>query len=308
MTRLPTTPPRCPAGMARRAAAAVLNLVTWLALAGAAAAQPLLQGTGATVSTDDVRAAAQRIPSASRDALLSRPDNVARLAEDLYVRRVLAEEARRDGLDQDPVVAALIKQAQERVLSDARLAEIDRAASPSDEQVARYARDLYRENPARFQTPAQTRARHILVAHSDDGKARERAEALLAQLNNGASFDALAREHSSDLATAGRGGDLGWFAAGTMVPEFEQALEALKNPGDLSGIVETRFGFHIVRLDERRPAGVRGFDEVRAQLEREVRAKAQDEARQAKVRELLAGARADTPAIEAFSRSVAGKP
>lgn len=287
---------------ANQLAALVASIALFHVTAGA---QPLLQGPEATVSADDVRAAAQRIPGASRDALLSRPENVVRQAEDLYVRRALAAEARRDGLDKDPVVAALLRQAQERILSDARLAEIDIAALPSDELVARYARDLYRENPARFNAPAQTRARHILIGRSDDGKARERAEALLAQLKDGASFEALAREQSADLATASRGGDLGWFASGAMVPEFEQALAALENPGDLSGIVETRFGFHIVRLEGRRAAGQRSFDDVRGELEREVRAKAQAEARQAKVRELLGGAKPDTAAIEAFSRSFA---
>ncbi len=306
MTRDFLTSGRAARGVAPRAAALFATLIASIvSITLPAHAQPLLQGPDAAITADDVRAAAQRVPSASRDALLARPDNVARQAEDLYVRRTLAAEARRDGLDKDPVVAALLRQAQERVLSDARLAEIDAAAVPSDELVARYARDLYRENPARHQTPAQTRARHILIGRSDDGKARERAEALLAQLKDGASFEALAREQSADLATASRGGDLGWFASGAMVPEFEQALAALENPGDLSGIVETRFGFHIVRLEERRAAGQRSFDDVRGELEREVRAKAQAEARQAKVRELLGGAKPDTAAIEAFSRSFA---
>ena len=278
--------------------------VAALCFAGAAHSQsPALMTGEATVTADDIRAAAQRLPAASRNAAMSRPENVTRQAEDLYVRRVLTAEAERDGLDKDPVVAALLRQARERILSDARLTEIELAALPGDELVQRRARELYNADPQRFKSPAQSRARHILIGRSDDGKARERAEGLLAQIKDGASFDELARRHSADFATAQRGGDLGWFSPGTMVREFEQAVAALEKPGDLSPVVETQFGFHIVRLDDRRPAAVRSFDEVREDLERDVRAKVQAEARQAKVRGLLNAAKPDAQAIEALSNS-----
>ncbi len=275
-----------------------------VAVESAAADAPvLLKGPQAAVDATDIRAAAQRIPLASRDATLSRPENVARQAEDLYVRRLLAAEAEQDGLDRDPVVAALLKQARERILSDARLAEIDLAATPDEAAIARRARELYLANPQRYESPPQTRARHILIGRSEDGGARERAEALLAELKAGASFEALARERSADLATAASGGDLGWFAAGTMVKEFEDALARLEWPGELTGVVETPFGFHVARLEGRRAAGPRSFDEARPAIEQEVRAALQAEARRAKVRELLATATADPAAIEAVARS-----
>jgi peptidyl-prolyl cis-trans isomerase C len=278
-------------------------IATAAVVAGVAQAQSpvLLRGPAAAVTADDLRAGAQRIPAASRDGIMSRPDNVQRQAQDLYVRRALAIEAERAGIDKDPVVAALIRQARERILSDAQLAEIDLAANPSAEAVARRAREIYNADPSRFQSPAQTRARHILVAHSADGKARSQAEELLTQLKGGASFEQLARQHSADVPSGAKGGDLGWFSVGTMLKEFDDAVAALKNPGDLSGIVETQFGFHIVRLDGRRPAGVRPFEDMREELEREVRAKAQQDARQTKIRELLGAAQAKPEAIENFS-------
>lgn len=270
---------------------------------GQISAQVLIQGPDASVSANDLRAASQRVPLASREAVFSRPDNVQRQAEDIYSRRLLAAQAERAGLAKDPVVAALIDQARERILSDAQLAEIELAALPGNEQIARYARDLYRANPEKYQTPAQTRARHILVGRSEDGKAGERAIALLDRIKAGESFEALAREHSADLATARNGGDLGWFSAGTMVQAFEVAVAALQKPGDLSPVIETQFGFHIVRLEERRPPGSRPFEEVRADIEREVRIKAQTEARQSKVRSLLETARPDLSAIESFANA-----
>jgi peptidyl-prolyl cis-trans isomerase C len=276
------------------------------ALAAAPAlAQPtvLLQGPAATVTADDVKAAAQAVPAASRDALLSRADQVQRQLQDLYVRRALAHEAEQSGLDKDPLIAAQMRQARERVLSDARLAAVDLAATPADAVVAAGARDLYRASPEKFRAPAQTRARHILISRGADGKAREKAEALLAQIKGGASFDELARKESADLATAGKGGDLGWISAGSVVKEFEAALAALKTPGELAPVVETQFGFHVIRLDERRDAGVRPFEEVRPEIEREIRANAQFEARRAKLRELMDPVKPDTAAVEAFSKS-----
>jgi peptidyl-prolyl cis-trans isomerase C len=271
--------------------------------AAAAHAQPLLQGPAVTVTADDVRAAAQAVPEASRDALLSRPENVQRQLQDLYVRRALAAEADRDGIDKDPIVAAQLRQARERVLSDARLAAIDRAATPADDVVAAAARDLYRASPDKFKAPAQTRARHILVSRNADGKAREKAEALLAQIKGGASFDELARKESADLASARNGGELGWIRPGTVVKEFEDALAALKAPGELSPVIESQFGFHIIRLEERRVAGIRPFDEVRPEIEREIRGQAQLEARRAKLRELMDQVKPDPEAVEAFAKS-----
>jgi len=88
-----------------------------------------------------------------------------------------------------------------------------------------------------------------------------------------------------------------------MVKEFESAVAALKNPGELAPVVETQFGFHVVRLEERRAAGVRPFEEVRPELEREIRTKAQTEARRAKLRELMDPVKPDPAAVEAFSNS-----
>jgi peptidyl-prolyl cis-trans isomerase C len=280
-----------------RALAAALALIAW-----SAHAQVLLQGPAGPIDGGEVRAAMQSVPPASRQAMLARPDTVLRQAENLYLRRALAAEAIRDGLDKDPSVAEALRQARERILSDARLAAIERAALPPDGEITRYARDLYLQDPAKYRTPEQTRASHILVAQSPDGKARERAEVLLSRVRAGESFEALAREHSADGASAARGGDLGWFVRGQMVKPFEEAVAALNSPGDLAPIVETQFGFHVVRLEGRRPAGERSFDEVRESIEAEIRAKAQREARQGKTRELLRDAKPDVVAIEAFAR------
>jgi peptidyl-prolyl cis-trans isomerase C len=267
-----------------------------------AQATPLLEGPAGTVDPDDVLAAIQAVPAASRQTMLGRSEAVRRQAESVYLRRALAAEAERDGLDRDPAVAAALVLARERVLADARIAAVERAALPSDADVSRRARELYLSSPERYRTPAQARASHILVARSADGRAREQAESLLARVRAGESFEALAREYSADGATAASGGDLGWFASGQMVKPFEEAVAALNSSGDLGPIVETQFGFHVVRLDARRAAGVRPFEEVRDSIEAEVRQSVRREAGQAKIAAVMKDVKADQAAIEAFAR------
>ena len=93
-------------------------------------------------------------------------------------------------------------------------------------------------------TAEQVQARHILL------ETREEAEAALARLKDGEDFDALAAELSQDTMTKDIGGDLGWFPRGQMLVEFEEAAFALQ-PGELSEVVETSAGFHIIRVDGR---------------------------------------------------------
>lgn len=131
----------------------------------------------------------------------------------------------------------------------------------TDEQV----REFYQKNPDKFQQPEAVRASHILfmTANADEtGKKqlRAQAESVLKQAKSGADFAQLAREHSKD-GSAQQGGDLNFFARGQMVPQFDQAAFALKT-GEISGIVETQFGYHIIKVTDRRPAGMVPFEQV----------------------------------------------
>lgn len=119
-------------------------------------------------------------------------------------------------------------------------------------------KDFYDKNPERFQQPEQVRASHILIRLPEGGSAeqkkaaRAKAEDVLAQVKAGGDFAALARQHSQD-GSAPQGGDLNFFQRGQMVPAFEEAAFALQ-PGQVSGVVESPFGFHIIKVTERRPA------------------------------------------------------
>ena len=243
------------------------------------AASPVVaEGLGLNITVDDLNADAQRIPPASRPQVLSQPEAVQQGASNLFVRRALAAEAEKAGLGKDPVTIAALQLARDRVLSDAMLAKIDKDNKPSEEAVEAAARSTYNANPQQFRTREQTHARHILIEGNTE-KAKEKAEKVLADLKAGADFEKTAKELSADPGSAPRGGDLGFFEEGRMVPEFDQAVKALKNPGDMSGLVRTQFGWHIIKLDGRRPAGVRTYEEVRDELRQTVTNQLQSDAR-----------------------------
>ena len=124
-------------------------------------------------------------------------------------------------------------------------------------------RELYAERYLGAEPEREYNAAHILV------QSEELAAELMAQLEDGADFAELAQEHSDDPGSAARGGDLGWFGVGRMVPAFEAAVMALE-PGETSAPVQTQFGWHIVRLMDTRQADAPPFEMVRDQLTAEL--------------------------------------
>lgn len=157
-----------------------------------------------------------------------------------------------------------------------------------DEDVKKY----YDENKASFSTPEQVRASHILV------KTKEEADAILKQLKNGGDFAAIAKEKNED-ATKDKGGDLGFFSEGQMVKEFDEAVWKMK-VGELSEPVKTQYGYHIIKLTDKKPAVNPTFDEKKAEIAKLLKS---NEANQ-KASEWLAKAKTDAK-IENFLKSPA---
>jgi len=143
----------------------------------------------------------------------------------------------------------------------------------SDEEI----KTFYAENQNRFVVPEERRASHILIKVAKDAsaadreKARARAQEILAKLRaNPADFARLAKEYSEDEGSAEKGGDLDWANAGAYVKPFADALFALK-PNEMSDLVQTEFGYHIIEVTGVRPGSVRALDQVRPQIEAELR-------------------------------------
>jgi peptidyl-prolyl cis-trans isomerase C len=145
-------------------------------------------------------------------------------------------------------------------------------ATVSDEELETY----YRDNEIRLTLPEQLRVRHILLTWKPMGTTDDRAAIrkqmtpILERARAGEDFAELAREYSEDYATAKNGGDTGLFHRGQMAPAFEAAAFALQ-PGEISDPVETPFGVHILRLEERREARLLPLEEIREQLREHIR-------------------------------------
>ena len=126
----------------------------------------------------------------------------------------------------------------------------------------------------------ERRASHILIAVADkakDAEARKRIDEIAAQVAKGADFAALAKASSQDPGSAANGGDLGFAGKGMFVPEFEKALFALAKPGDVSAVVKSPFGYHLIKLAEIRQPSLPSLESLRPELEREVRQAQADE-------------------------------
>ncbi|RUO74312.1 peptidylprolyl isomerase [Pseudidiomarina sediminum] len=133
----------------------------------------------------------------------------------------------------------------------------------SDEEVTAY----YEGNKNRYGTEPQYRFSHILIeAGDDEAAAKAEAEALLTELQNGAEFAALAKEHSDDVFSGEAGGDLDFIQKGTMDEDFEAAAFALENVGDISEVVESSFGYHIITLTDVKEGSVTPLAEVRSEI------------------------------------------
>jgi peptidyl-prolyl cis-trans isomerase D len=137
----------------------------------------------------------------------------------------------------------------------------------SDAEIQAY----YNAHLADYQVKDQVRARHILIAvpagasPQVDAAAKAKAQGILDQLHKGGDFAKLAQENSDDPGSKAQGGELGWFQHGKMVPAFDQAAFALQ-PGQISGLVKTSFGYHIIQVEEKQTAHTKSLAEVKSQI------------------------------------------
>lgn len=268
-------------------------------VASHASSAVVMEGGGVSISTQDLQAEMPRMPEVVRERFLNEPDQFREFVQTLYLRKALAARAQADGLAQVPETAHKLLTARESILADAYMSRIAESVTPAPADIDKRIQSIYKAEPERFRTPAETHARHILIK-GKDANARAQAEKLLQELRNGADFEALARQYSADPGSAAQGGDLGFFPKGKMVPEFDAALDALDKPGSLSPVVESEFGLHIIRLEARKPGTLRSFDEVKEQLRAETVAKLQQDARKREVERVRNEAKGDASAMDAF--------
>jgi peptidyl-prolyl cis-trans isomerase C len=223
------------------------------------------------IHLSDISDAASALPEQYRN--MPAPMLFPMLLDQVVDRTALVALARKQGLDKDPKVQRQVALAEDMALQNALLS---RTIGPQLSDAALHAR--YDHDIASKPTEDEVHARHILVASEDEAKK------IIAELKAGGDFAALAKAHSTDPGGA-QGGDLGFFKKGDMLPEFADAAFALKPGETVEAPVHTRYGWHIIKVEERRKAAVPTFE----QSQDELRQQMIHEGVQKEIQEALAG-------------------
>jgi peptidyl-prolyl cis-trans isomerase C len=275
-----------------------LALLTVLAFASThvcAVVDPALviaESARAKVTVADYDAELDKLPPAARAEFAANRLRLTQFLDTLYSTRVLAADARKSGLDRDPVLARQIAIQVDRMLAAARYAQLDVEASARfDKAIDAYtdrAREIYATTKSKYAIAEQVRAAHILIkSRANEADTLKRVEEVRAKALAGANFNALAREYSDDPSATSNGGELGFFEMKTMDPAFAAAAFAMKTKGELSAPVKSAFGWHLILFEDRRPAGVRSFDEVKGEILSDLRKRAIDDNRAAATRDIF---------------------
>ena len=228
----------------------------------------------------------QRLPVELRGGFANNPRRVNDLLVRMLVQKSLGTQARGAKLELIPDNVIRIQLETDRLLGQIFIEKLEADATAEFEATkSRFearAREIYLTDRSRFARPEQLEATHILFdtkkRSADD--ARKLAVATRARIIAGADIGALARELSDDPSGQINNGKLDWFASKEMDPAFAATAFALKNPGDISEPVQSQFGWHVIRLDARRPATVPAFGEVRDAIMAELKKRFVDERRE----------------------------
>jgi peptidyl-prolyl cis-trans isomerase C len=188
------------------------------------------------------------------------PESRRKIIDQLALQLILSQEARKIGLDKSPELLDYIDLNMQSILATAFVQDYQRR-HPIGEDSIKAEYEKFRERAAGL----EYKARHILVA--SEAEARDIIAKLKASPTD---FEALAKEHSKDPGSRVKGGDLGWFDPGTMVPEFSTAVVKLDKGRFTEEPIQSKFGYHVIVLEDSRPKAIPALDEVRIKLQREL--------------------------------------
>jgi peptidyl-prolyl cis-trans isomerase C len=253
----------------------------------------LAKVNGSEIRQSDVALAEEELgPSLAQMDPATKKDNVLAFLIDM---KIVAKAAEDKKIEDRPDFKARLAFARNRLLMDNLLAAEGKSAA-TDEAMKK----VYEEAAKQISGEQEVHARHILVETEDEAKAIE------AELKKGADFATLAKEKSKDPGGASDGGDLGFFTKDQMVPEFSTVAFSLE-PGKISDPVKSQFGWHIIKVEEKRNRKAPDFEQVKPQIETYVARKAQADY-VAKLREGAKVERMDQAANTAAPATDAAKP
>jgi peptidyl-prolyl cis-trans isomerase C len=237
---------------------------------------------GKAITTAELQEELDKLPPYLKGRV-GTPEGRREFLDNLLTRKALMAEADHLGLERDPAIAKQITEYRERLILQKLMQDrIPKEPSLGEDEIRKY----YDDNADEFKESAQVRVRHVLIkseASEDAAKrqiARKKAEQVLARAKGGADFEKLAAETSEDVGSKSKGGDLGFFPRGRMAKAFEDAAFSLAKPKELSGVIETQFGYHVIQFLEIQESKEKSFEEAKEQIRRRLAPQKQRESYQ----------------------------
>lgn len=220
-----------------------------------------------TISQADFYKELDSLPEYAR-AIFQGENGKEKFLQEIVKKEILYQQAVKQGLDKDPAYLKKVEEFKKLTLISSLLEkQIMSKAKPSDKDI----KDYYDKHKQDFTTTAKIRASHILL------KTEPEAQKALARLKKGEKFEAVAKDMSIDKRSAENGGDVGYFSRGEIVPEFERAAAGLKI-GEVSEPVKTQFGYHIIKVTDKKAGPVVEFDKVKDLIAQRLSGERQKEA------------------------------
>ena len=215
------------------------------------------------ITVKDLNAKIARVPTYYQGVV---EKNKKRYLDETIIEMLFYEEAIRLGIDKDRETREVINEAKKKIIIAKFIKEeVEDKIKVSEKEMRLY----YDEHKDEFKSPQLWRASHILVGTEQE------ARDVQAQLAKGEKFEDLARKYSTD-ATASRGGDVGYFRMGQLVPEFENACAKL-DVGQTGDILRTQFGYHIIKVTDKKEPAIEDFEKVKPAVENELRRRKRSE-------------------------------
>ncbi|MEW8693330.1 MAG: peptidylprolyl isomerase [Candidatus Thiodiazotropha endolucinida] len=249
----------------------LLTMALCLSPVASSAGETLMFGGGIEVKDVDLDALLLSGPEDARNKVVADHKQLLKLLRQIYLIRALSEEAEKNGLGDSELFQAKLRRQREKLLYLERLKQIDAEPIPDFEQAAK---EQYQGNPDAYTIPERFEAKHILISttdrlpkHHPKEEALEIIKKVKAELDSGQStFEDLVMAYSEDTVTLKNQGSLGLFKPGSMVKPFDEAVAAMHKPGEISDIVETKFGYHIIKLVNRYSPQKLTFDQVKEKI------------------------------------------
>lgn len=251
----------------------VLTLSLIVSTAAAAQAQStapnkvLVKGDSVSVTARDFELEKKGIPPEQRLQVLTNESRVKGILERMFMTKTLVADAEKTKFTERPEIAAELEYARNIKLASLYLTHLTNTIPLPDLEPA--ARERYKLNQGKYVTTERVRVTHFLI--STKSRSKEEASKLAAELRqralNGEDFTELAKKYSEDPSVKRNNGDLGFFDAETMVKPFTVAAFAMSKPGEISELVETEYGIHVLKFLERSPKTTIPFENVRKDIE-----------------------------------------